>query len=125
MKVFKSILLAILISSPVVVFSQSKLGQLSNFIQDSSKPKSTGTQSNLAVSDEGKGGEKSQNSKTANDKPKDSKNNSPAGSSNLAVSDEGKGGVKGKSTSREATVTDTSKGKEIKKGETKTANPKQ
>ena len=127
MRVFKSIVLTILLSSPVLVFSQSKLGQITNLLnQDSSKPKSTtGTQSNLAVSDEGKGGGK-QNSKSASssDKSKDSKNN-PSVGTNLAVSDEGKGGVKGKSsTTKEGAATDSTQGKEIKKEETKTAEPK-
>lgn len=129
MKFIKPILFAIIFSLPTFLFSQGKIGQISDFLkQDSSKPKSTGTQSNLAVSDEGKGGGKSQSSKTpsSSDKPKDqnSKNN-PSVGSNLAVSDEGKGGVKGKSsTTKEGTATDTSKGKEIIKPETKVAEPK-
>ena len=131
MKYIKSIFFAALFFIPALCFSQSKVEQITNlFKQDSSKPKSTGTQSNLAVSDEGKGGGKTQTNKTASssDKPKQqdsSKTKSTVKQSNLAVSDEGKGGAKGKSSAtKEAIGTDTVKGKEIKKEETKTAEPK-
>ena len=107
----------------LVGFSQSgieKLKALTNTLtqpQDTAKTKTSGgTESNLAVSDEGASGGKNQ--KAASENPieklkknlteKAVKNNNDSGgstgtgTSNLAVSDEGASGTKGKNNTKEA-----------------------
>ncbi len=116
MNYFKSITVAALLSFPAFVFSQSKIAEIGKALQEDAKPKQSG-QSNLAVSDEGKGGTKGSSHSS-------SKTSSPPPSSNIAVSDEGKGGSKGsKSSSREAK--DSTKPSDLKKAESTTEMPKE
>lgn len=103
-----------------------KLKDLTNTLtqpQDTSKSKASGTSgsgSNLAVSDEGASGGKGKSQKTvenpieklkhnltekAVENEKNNSNSSPAGTSNLAVSDEGASGKQGKNNSKENTGT--------------------
>jgi len=122
------IIFCALFSLPLFGFSQSgieKLKALTNTLtqpQDTSKPQSTGTESKLAVSDEGAGGGKPKSTKKTTDNPIDKlkknltgiavENNNTGsgtgtGTSNLAVSDEGAGGTKGKSSNKETPATGT------------------
>lgn len=115
------IVISFALSFSLFSFSQNKIAEVGKILQqDNSKPKSSGTQSNLSVSDEGKGGTKGYHS---SNKSASSPATGGTGSSSIAVSDEGSSVSKGKSSSREAK--DPTKASEPKKAEMKTAAPKE
>ncbi|MBI4932039.1 MAG: hypothetical protein HY841_14875 [Bacteroidetes bacterium] len=132
----------LLFSLPLLSFSQinglNALKQVTNALttQDttSQKKKSTGTQSNLAVSDEGTPNKPKDNKKVIIENPIDkakenliektapSSGSTGSSTGNLAVSDEGVGGKDKRKTNREATGTATTP--EQPKQETVTPAPK-